>query len=251
METISPRSKPLQVLKDALDRATKIVRSVTPNTDESCPSPPFKSFQDFEDTMDNGQSCKSIFEDLYDLRMNRDNENIRIIERDTTKDESFLFNKNNTTGNEVQQTSGNEVTISINSREKSNSYDASYNRSFICESIAEVSSEFNNSCNDTKLDQEFRNDETNNIEGTKSLETAQTFMIDQSGVDDRRKVKKTEAEDFNLMFLNDSSKNKNCKSCHHNALPRRRSLPAALNQLRSMNNSALGKLPIRRGVSTS
>ena len=243
METISPRSKPLQVLKDALDRATKIVRSVTPNTDESCPSPPFKSFQEFEDTMDNGQSCKSIFEELYNLRMNRDNEKIRIIERDTTKDESFLFNKNNMTSNEVQQKSGNEVTISINSREKSScSYDASYNRSFICESIAEVSSEFNNSSNDIKSDKEFRNDETSNIEGT-----VQTSTIDQSSVDDQREVKGNEVKDFNLMFLNDSSKNKNCKSCHHNALPRRRSLPAALNQLRSMNNSALGKLPIRRG----
>ncbi|XP_076394374.1 uncharacterized protein LOC100880685 isoform X2 [Megachile rotundata] len=249
----------LQVLKDALDRATKIVRPVTPNTDDSCTSLPFKSYQEFEVEVDNGQTCKSMFEELYDLHTNKDNEEIKIIERSTTNNVSFLLNENifssNIDSNVDQNKSENEITVNIISHEKpSYSYDASYGRSFICESIAEVSSEFNSSCNDIKSSKltESSNDQITNVEEDNSLETVQStaVTIDISDVDAQIEIKENEkksTENFDLMFLNDTPKNKNCKSCHRNALPRRRSLPAALSQLRSMNNSALGKLPIRRG----
>ncbi|OAD60905.1 Inactive serine/threonine-protein kinase TEX14 [Eufriesea mexicana] len=259
---VSPHSEPLQVLKDALDRATEIVRSITPNTNESCPSPSFKSYQDFEVTVDNNQANKFIFEDLYDLQIN-DNEEIKSIERSTAKNKTFLFDNSNVnstiTSNETQNESNNNIVISIASVEKcSHSFDPTCNRNFVCESIAEVSSEFNNLSNDTMSDRkeiEPLNDKIISIEeNAKVLETVQNHgtLIDQSNLEIQTKIhgkneQKSATKNFDLMFMNDATKNKNCKTCYQSALPRRRSLPAALSQLRSVNNSALGKLPIRRG----
>ncbi|XP_076183295.1 uncharacterized protein LOC143154996 isoform X2 [Ptiloglossa arizonensis] len=255
----SPRSKPLQVLKDALDRATKIVRSLTPNLDESCLSPPFE-YKDFEITSDDdSQTSKKIFENLYNIQANDGNDEIKSIERSTKKNQTLLFSKDNvifktTNSNQLQMESENDATISLTNYENPNH---SYSRNFVCESIAEVSSEFiNNSCTDT-----------NSVKGTKLLSDQKTTIEEQKKplktieciiasveqndteiqVEIEENKKMSEPTNFNLMFLNDSSKTKNCKSCHPCALPRRRSLPAALSQLRLVNSSALGRLPIRRG----
>ncbi|XP_017792596.1 PREDICTED: uncharacterized protein LOC108574501 [Habropoda laboriosa] len=255
-------NKPLQVLKDALDRATKIVRSITPNTEESCPSPPFKSYQDFEVTVDDNQNRKSIFENLYDCQVNNDSEEIKTIERSTTSGQTFLLDKNNInstiTSNEMQKESENNITINITNFDKtSHSYDTTYSRNFICESIAEVSSEFNTSHNDTISDnravsfstQTISIKEDDNVSET--VQHAKTVVKQSDGAEAQVEIKedenKSDITNFSLMFLNDATKNKNCKTCHQSALPRRRSLPAALSQLRAVNNSALGKLPIRRG----
>ncbi|CAK9798569.1 Inactive serine/threonine-protein kinase TEX14 [Anthophora plagiata] len=260
-EADSSCSKPLQVLKDALDRATKIVRSITPNTEESCSSPPFKYYQDFEDTVNDNQICKSIFENLYGFQVNNDNEEIKTIERSTTSGKTFLFDKNinnTTTSKDMQTESENNITISITNFENtSHSHDATYSRNFICESIAEVSSEFNTSHNDTNSGERAKSISTKTISIKEDdniseiVKRNRTMVKQQSDIEAQVEIKedekKSDMTDFNLMLLNDAAKNKNCKTCHQSALPRRRSLPAALSQLRAINNSALGKLPIRRG----
>lgn len=262
---VSQQSESLQVLKDALDRATEIIRSVTPNTSESCPSPSFKSYQDFEVSVDNSEANKLIFEDLYNLQIN-DNEEIKTIERSTAKNKTFLFDNSNVnttiTSNEAQNESSNNITISIASIEKRNhSFDPTCSRNFVCESIAEVSSEFS-TLNSDASDREKNgplNDKIVSIEeNAKALETTQNrgTLIEQYNLEIQTEIhgkneQKPVTKNFDLMFMNDTTKNKNCKTCYQSALPRRRSLPAALSQLRSVNNSALGKLPIRRGVSVS
>lgn len=258
------QTKPLQVLKDALDRATKIVRSVTPNSDESCLSPTFKTYTDFEIENDS-QASKSMFENLYNMAAN-DSEEIRSIEKSTMRDETFLYNKNvdsTINSNETPKKTENNITINNASHETPISlYDTTFSRNYICESIAEVSNEFNNSCNDMKSNNSIEmisNKETGSEDKEnvpRNLQTTDNTVEKSNGESkvERKEEKKSTAPNFNMMFLNDCSKTKNCKSCHQSVLPRRRSLPAALSQLRGINNSAnstLGKLPIRRGVCIS
>ncbi|XP_033301661.1 uncharacterized protein LOC117206431 isoform X1 [Bombus bifarius] len=256
----SLQSEPLQVLKDALDRATKIVRSVTPNSNDSCPSPTFKySCGDFEVTLGDNQAKKDIFENLYDLQNNSDDEEISDIEWSTTKDKLFLFDKSNVDNpmisNETQSESSNNNGVSLTNIENySHSYDTTINRNFACESIAEVSNEFNASYIDTISEEKAEsldNKVTSIKENAKASETAQKseIPVQESDVETKIEIKENEQKSAmkNLDFMNDTTKYRNCKTCHHSNLPRRRSLPATLNQLRIVNNSALGKLPIRRG----
>ncbi|XP_012170170.2 uncharacterized protein LOC100647703 isoform X3 [Bombus terrestris] len=261
------QSEPLRVLKDALDRATKIVRSVTPNSNDSCPSPTFKnSYRDFEVNLGDNQAKKDIFENLYDLQNNRDDEEIRAIERSTTKDKSFLFDKSNVNNpmisNETQSESSNNNGISLTTlgtslENYSHSYDTTNNRNFVCESIAETSNEFNAMYIDTISEEKKAESLDNKVisikENAKASETAQKseISVQESDVEIKLEIKENEQKsamsNLDFTFMNDSTKYRNCKTCHHSNLPRRRSLPATLNQLRIANNSALGKLPIRRG----
>lgn len=247
----SRQSESLQILKDALDRATKIVRSISPNSNDSCPSPPFKyTYQDFEVTMDDNQDRKQLFENLYDLQVNDDDE-IKIIERSVAKDETFLFdNPDNTIANDETQESSNSIIENY-----SYLYNAS-SKNFVCESIAEVSGELNISHNDAKEKKtESSNNEIisteENAAASRAAQNSETSVKKNDG-NTKTEIKEDERKSvttFDFLFMNDSTKNKNCKSCHRSALPRRRSLPAALSQLRIASNSNLGKLPIRKGVS--
>ncbi|XP_043258000.1 uncharacterized protein LOC122400539 isoform X1 [Colletes gigas] len=263
-ETVSsPQSKPMQILKDALDRATKIVRPGTPNSDEMRSSPLFEKYEDFEVTPGDSPGSKNIFENMYNLGANDNGEEIKSIERSTKRDKIFLYSKNNivdktTNDNKLQNKFENDNINFNNYDNPSHSFETTYSRNFVCESIAEVSSEcINSSYNDTNLEKKieelFSNQGSTAEEEVKPLENIQRFNTTdkQSNTESQVKIKEDEnhpqSTNFNLMFLNDSSKVKNCKSCHSCALPRRRSLPAALSQLRLANNSALGKLPIRRG----
>ncbi|KAK9295162.1 hypothetical protein QLX08_010441 [Tetragonisca angustula] len=245
------QSESLQNLKDALDRAAKIVRSISPTSNDSCPSPPFKySYQDFEVTMDNNQDRKQLFENLYDLQVSDDDE-IKSIERSVAKDETFLFDKppDNTIANDEMQKSSNNIIESY-----SYSCNAS-SRNFVCESIAEVSGELNISHNDAKEKKtESSNNEVisteENAAVSEAAQNSETSVKKKDG-DTETKIKEDEQKSvttFDFLFMNDNStKNKNCKTCRHSTLPRRRSLPAALSQLRIPSNSSLGKLPIRKG----
>ncbi|XP_076237982.1 uncharacterized protein LOC143181472 [Calliopsis andreniformis] len=257
--TVSPQSKPLQVLKDALDRATKIIRSDTPNSDELYISPTFESYTDFEITT-NSQASKSIFENLYNLQTTG-NEEIKSIERSKVADETFFLNRNEvestSNSNEIQNHPEGDITISITSCEyPMSSYSNTFTKNYVCESIAEVANEFNNSQNDMKSNESaetFSNNKSITEEKEIFLEKLRNTnsVTDKSDIESKIEIKKQEEKpilpNFNLMFLNDSPKMRNCNSCHQSVLPRRRSLPAALSQLRGINNSTIGKLPIRRG----
>lgn len=256
----------MRVLKDALERATKIVRSVTPNSNDSCSSPTFKySYRDIEVTSGNNQAKKGVFENLYNLQNNSDDEEIKAIERSTTKNKSFFFDKSDVNNpmisNETQRESNNNNDISpANIENCSHSYDATSNRHFVCKSIAEGSNEFNTSFSGTiseeKKAKSLDNEVTSIKENAKASETAQKseIPVQESDVETKIEIKENEQKPVmgNLDFTfttNDTTKYRNCKTCHRNNLSRRRSLPATLSQSGIANNSALGKLPIRRGVS--
>lgn len=257
----SLESEHVRALKNSLDRATKIASSVTPNSNDSCLSPTFKySYQDFEVTLGDNQTKKDIFENLYDLQNNSGDEEIRAIERSMTKDKSFLFDKSNVNNpmisNETQSESSNNNGISLTNIENySHSYDVTNNRNFVCESIAEVSNEFNASYIDTiseeKKAESLDNKVTSIKENAKASETTQKseIPVQESDVETKIEIKENEQKsvmaNLDFTFMNDTMKYKNCKTCHHSNLPRRRSLPATLSQLRIVN-STLGKLPIRR-----
>ncbi|XP_043595525.1 uncharacterized protein LOC122573355 isoform X2 [Bombus pyrosoma] len=245
----------------SMDRATNIVRSVSPNSDDSSLFPTFKySYRDFEATLGDNQTKKDIFENLYDLQNNRGDEEIRAIERSTTKDKSFLFDKSNVNNpmisNETQSESSNNNGISLTNIENcSHSYDVTNNRNFVCDSIAEVSNEFNASYIDTILEEKKAESLDNKVtsikEDAKASETTQKseIPVQESDVEIKIEIKENEQNsvmaNLDFTFMNDTTKYRNCKTCHHSNLPRRRSLPATLSQLRIVN-STLGKLPIRR-----
>ncbi|XP_017886883.2 uncharacterized protein LOC108629038 [Ceratina calcarata] len=251
------QNEPLQVLKDALDRATEIVRTVSPSI-ESCtsPSPSFKCDENFEERIEDNEANRSVFEELYNLHTDSDDTKIETIERSTTGNKTFLVvnsNESDLTSDDMQNESSS-IIVSVTSFERADhSHDVSSSRNFVCESIAEVSSELNVSYNDTVLpekdDPQSPNDEIISIqENNKASENVQSAATMRKDVEAQVEIK--EESNLNtpvnsyLMLLNDSMKNKDCKSCH---LTRRRSLPATLSQLKSLNNSTLGKLPIRRG----
>ncbi|KAK1127787.1 hypothetical protein K0M31_003273 [Melipona bicolor] len=238
----------LQSLKDALDRATKIIRSISPNSNDSCASPSLKcSYQDFEITMDDNQDKKQVFENLYNLRVIDDDE-IKIIERSVAKDKTFWFDKpnpDNMVANETQE-SGNNILENY-----SHSYNAS-SRNFVCESIAEVSGELNISHNDAKETKTSNNEVISTEENATTSEAAQnseTSVKKNDGYTETE-IKENERKSvtiFDLLLMNNSTKNKHCKTCNRTRLARRRSLPATLSQLKIGSNPNLGKLPIRRG----
>lgn len=256
-------NEPLKVLKDALDRATNIVRASSPNTNVSCksPSPSFGSYDNFQDLLENNAANKSVFEELYDLHAESDrSDQIETIER-SPRNETFLFvnsNESNIISDETQKESAN-ITVSITSTEGHNhSYDASSSRNFVCESIAEVSGELSTSSNDPilpeKNDLQSSNDKIISIqEGNRVSENLQSTAATRKDVEAQVEIKRDEQNPTSLnsylMLLSDSTKNKDCNSCH---LIRRRSLPATLSQLKAVNSPALGKLPIRRaGIADS
>ncbi|XP_076643353.1 uncharacterized protein LOC143353714 isoform X2 [Halictus rubicundus] len=251
----------LQVLKDALDRATKIVRSVTPNSDVSCRSPPFETYENFEVSFDNSEAFKSMFEELYNLHKTNDNEEIKTIEK-STPDDMFLFRKediNHTTettdNDEGARKSEIDVASSTTSYDNhTQSFNATFTRNFVCESILEVSSELSNSSSDIKSDKTCESHSIKHMavdfkkpsDITYSPSKTERTSAENEECPQKNEEKSKESK-VHLLFANDSTKGKDCNSCNQKALPRRRSLPAALGQLRLANNSALGKLPIRRG----
>lgn len=75
--SITPNQS-IQNLKDALDRATEIVRSTTPS-----------KIYNSKLNLDNMQKCEVAFEDLYETKCNG-NQEIEVIEKSTSGNESFL-----------------------------------------------------------------------------------------------------------------------------------------------------------------
>ncbi|XP_078050523.1 uncharacterized protein LOC144477012 isoform X2 [Augochlora pura] len=251
----------LQDLKDALERATNIVRSVSPNSDVSCPSP-FRNYENFEASIRESQANRAMFENLYDLQTCDDSEEIKTIEK-TTPDDTFLFrtelsNKvTSSTMDDSEVTRKPETTVSFdttNYENQTHSSSATFTRNFICESILEVSSELNCSSNDIKADKTY---ELYNIQGIKKEDLGNSSEnVCSSSKNERNSFMRQKRPEKNEeksteskldLFLTDAARTKNCKSCRQSTLPRRRSLPAALSQLKICNTSTLGKLPIRRG----
>ncbi|XP_046751405.1 uncharacterized protein LOC124414502 [Diprion similis] len=228
-------SLPLQALKEALDRATIIINSATPNNVETSQFSPLQSPNVSGIVFDETGANESIFENLNrsKLCINNSSEEIKSIERSTNGDRDSLLATEIATTEEAVEESLPEDRLSIDdNNEKSKCVSFGQKSGYIFDSTTE--SKINDSlfqrlhdftCNDLNGDDTHDANDSLNRLAEKSLTS--TAMI----------------------FLSAKSQEKGCKSCQHkNLLARRRSLPAGLGHFRSLSNvSPLGRLPIRRG----
>lgn len=253
-----PRTTSLQALKDALERATDIVRSTTPQTGSSASSP-FKSPHNIEKNKNSPGTSESLFEHLYELRHDESDSEIKSIERSMNGEDAFLLSENTCDDKEdfCQPTTDFVIRRRSAVREelKRGSFECSRLSSVVYESIAENLNE-----NETSSSGSIPDDRTviisrspKNPEGT--VERLASFDILENSRETERCQEEAEENkqpdletSFALMVFNDKSRG--CNSCNpKTVLARRRSLPAALGQLRNLSNVSLGKLPIRKAVS--
>lgn len=181
--SITP-DKSIQNLKDALDRATEIVRSTTPSKIYN------SKFNDI-------QECEAVFENLYGTKYN-DNQEIKVIERSTPDNRSFL---------EMDEVKNMKI-----NNEAAAKHEQIFNQAFInsqtlssttIKTIESETSAWNQqSMNSQKTDQ-------NNIPFTNGITSPQKIKVDE-----REYVN---VRTSNSVVIKDS--------------PRRRSLPARLNNL--------------------
>ncbi|XP_033210908.1 uncharacterized protein LOC117168990 isoform X2 [Belonocnema kinseyi] len=181
------QNKSLVALKQALDRATDIIRPSSPVSDESRHSSPLRTLDDnLEITPDDRLEIReALFENAFGAKIGSvdPDSKIRSIERIIP---------------EEQQLSQNTYKI----------------KKAKCLSLSEPKSQL--SLGEVSVNEaEERENDNNNM---------------------------------TLMLFSDKNHEKGCNSCHHmSALARRRSLPAALGQLKAYSRLSIGRLPIRRG----
>lgn len=245
------RSKSLQALKDALDRATDIVKSTSPNTSSTTPIPaspqsnsssPFRSPKSFGDDLDHSRGNESVFEELYKLNEMADEE-IKSIER-SGSGETFVVDEKTKKADvekSKEEKDTDEATLCPDRGES-----GEFSRTlFHCVSIAEKSIENDQSGSEKNREPEALLDASSNA-GEK-LGCCGPLSVSCST--DKCKDDEMNESSFTLFLFGDKNKEKGCFSCTKGNLARRRSLPAQLGQLRSLNNTPLGKIPIKRVVS--
>lgn len=177
--------KSIQNLKDALDRATEIVRSTTPS-----------KIYNSKFNLNNIQECEAVFENLYGTKY--DNQEIKVIERSTSDNRSFL---------EMNEVKNMKVNNEAAARHEQIFNQAFINSQTLSSTITKTTesetSAWNQSINSQETDQ-------NNISFTNGIiSTPQKIRVDE-----REYVN---VRTSNSVIIKDS--------------PRRRSLPARLNNL--------------------
>lgn len=182
---VSTSNKSILNLKNALDRATEIVCSITPS----------KIYNSKLD-LNNIQECEAVFKDLYETKYNS-NQEIKIIERSTSGNESFLGM------DEVQNTKANETAAR---------HEQIFNQAFINSQTL--------SSMPTLIESETS---AQNQQSMNSHETNQDKISFTNGISAPQKIEVNEKEYVNVRTtLNDAVIKDS---------PRRRSLPARLNNL--------------------
>ncbi|XP_015122837.1 uncharacterized protein LOC107045189 isoform X2 [Diachasma alloeum] len=245
-----PRSVSLQALKDALDRATDIVKSTTPNMSTtpvpvspgSNGSSPFRSPKSFGDDIANSRENESVFEELYKLNEMTDEE-IKSIERSASGDTFVVNNKDDKTGKEKSEGKDEKDTDKAQNCANSQRTSAEFSRTlFHCASIAEKSIEQDQS----GLEKDWEPETVLHESVTVGERLGGSGPLSVSSSTDKCKGDEQNESNFTLLVFGDKNKEKGCFSCTKGSLARRRSLPAHLGQLRSLSNTPLGKIPIRR-----
>lgn len=205
------QTSPLQAIKEALDRATNIIRSATPNTDESVKLSPVESLNTSDIALDDSGVKESIFEILNRSKLggsNNPDDEIKSIERSIVdeRDSLLAIGEPKEDDKEKSKCVSFGQTINVPHTPRTSNVD---------DSLSQRLHDF--TCEDA-------NDSLNHLAERSLVSTA-------------------------MIFLSSKPQDKGCKSCQHrNLLARRRSLPAGLPQIRSTSASPLGRLPIRRGV---
>ncbi|XP_070512374.1 uncharacterized protein [Cardiocondyla obscurior] len=186
-KNVTVPNKSIQNLKNALDRATEIIRSTTP--------------QNYNSKLDqnNIQECEAVFENLYGTK-HINNQEIKIIERSISDNNSFLETS------DIKNAKANDETITAR-------HDQIFNQAFINSPTL--------SCTPSKTEFETS---VRNQESLNSYDTNQNKILFKNKIiSTPQKVKIDEREYVNIRTVLSSGVIKDS--------PRRRSLPARLNNL--------------------
>lgn len=181
-------NKSIQNLKNALDRATEIICSTTPS-----------KIYDSKLDLTNIQECEAVFEDLYGMKDN-DNQEIKVIEKSISSNENFLEM------DEIKSTKANNETAA--SREQI------FNQAFMnSQTLSFMTTKTNESETSVWNQQSMNSHETNKDK----------IPIINRIMSTPQKIKVAEREYVNPRTTLNSAVIKDS--------PRRRSLPARLNNL--------------------
>ncbi|XP_066585053.1 uncharacterized protein [Prorops nasuta] len=222
-EAVTPAASSMNIcclkeLKDALDRATDIIISTSPNLKQS-------NLESEKRETDNDKCSQQIHKtDLEQFYCNGDNDvaEKKRIER-LSENEQSLF------GFKINETN-------LETKERSSTLDAipSYNFNY------DFMTGFSNHCNGSKSKEI--------VESVFPSFTTKANKVSPNSVStDMDQSRHSNTTDMTLVLTNTDPREKNCISCQPKSfLPRRRSLPTALCHIKTITNAASGKLPNHR-----
>ncbi|KAL2720576.1 inactive serine/threonine-protein kinase TEX14-like isoform X2 [Vespula squamosa] len=218
-QIVNNKNNSLQVLKDALDRATEIICSTSTHKDAIVSCLPSQSYNNIHTTTNKTYINKPIIDKAYDLTYTDDIEDVKNKKEMDYMYGPSLLSKNVPIDTETLENSVYDTKIDSNDFTFSREHDE-------CESIIH------------HLKNPIHNSETiqlNNKEVSNEIYSKELFQP----------VSINEKHDYELPFL--STLDNSCKKCNNKiSLQRRRSLPATFPHPKIGSNSQLGKLPIRK-----
>ncbi|XP_046834257.1 uncharacterized protein LOC124430982 isoform X1 [Vespa crabro] len=216
-EIVYNKNNSLQVLKDALDRATEIICSTSTQNDAITSCLPSQSYNNNNNITKNTYINKPFIDKAYDLTYTDDIEEIKTKKKMDYICRSSLLNKNMSIDIETLE---NNVYDSKTDMNNFMSEDGKYEK---------IIRRFKNPIHNSDTIEPNNKKVSNEIS---SKEFFSPISID-------------EKHDFQLPFP--STLDNNCKACNNKmSLQRRRSLPATFPHPKLGNNLQLGKLPIRK-----
>ncbi|XP_015609453.1 uncharacterized protein LOC107274657 isoform X2 [Cephus cinctus] len=251
LEYSNSKDESIRTLKNALNRATNIVSSETSNPEDTSSFSPTKTLNGSEITLEDIKAREAMFEDMYRLTFDNTSSDIRSIERETEDNRIFMSitkpsSLEDYSSGSSKDEDGNQNFLSDKETAQCGSYEHS-NTNFVCESIAETSLEDDSSARNEERPNAYSGESDNTVTIRR---TSLPQMVNSR--DDRTESSTNEPSvhesNYTFLFITDKTRENACQSCNNkNALTRRRSLPAGLGHLKTMNsNNSLGKLPIRK-----
>ncbi|XP_032674110.1 uncharacterized protein LOC116845481 isoform X2 [Odontomachus brunneus] len=218
---------PLQELKDAIDRATEIVRSGT-QYDNSAPY--FQNYCNSETNTDNTQKYESAFEDLYETKCDGNNQEINI---EKSSGINFLDDYVTAESSIEIENEGKVVCNFVDC----NMYDANMHNKLIYETIEEVDSNGSQAS--------VQNHQLGDLQKVNLDKGAHINSVPTPHKADVSNFKSVSAKsvDLNTILLRPSNIIR-CEICNSHDLNdlRRRSLPACLNNLKLTQSPGLRKI---------
>lgn len=233
MEALNFSDNPLQDLKDAIDRATEIVRS---GTQYDSSTQYFQNYCNSETTTDNTQKYETALEDLYETKYDGNNQEINI---EKSSGMNFLDDYMTAESSIEMENEGKVCDFA-----DCNMYDANMHNKLICKTIEEVDSIGSRT---SVQNHQLRDLRTVNPDERAHVNSAPTpHKVDVANL----KTVPAKSVDLNTILLrpNNTIKCEICNSYDLNDL-RRHSLPACLNNLKLTQSPGLRKIRAHKTVS--
>lgn len=231
-------------MRDALDRAFEIVRSTIP---QKCLLYPKAYNSEFGE--DNIQKYKSIFNELYGMKSDNSNQQIKPNENSANNKSCFGIDK------DINMESGIETTVECEKKFNEESFirydntihDSLYSNEFISEVITELLNENYASAQNYQLKNLQESDQDRRIDANRIMST----LTKTEAIKENFKLNKNEFKDTDIAFLpfKSNARCENCNSHIPNSLVRRYSLPTKLNQLKITYSPSSEKIDASRKVS--